>query len=378
MNVPFLDLKAQYLPIKDEIHAALDSVLDKTAFAGGPFVAQFEKEFAAFCGTEQAVGVGNGTDALWMALLALGVGPGDEVITVPDTFIATCEAISYCGATPVFVDIDEKSYNMDPVKLEQYIEVRNSQPATRSKLKGIIPVHLFGQMADMDPIMEIAKKYNLFVVEDASQAHGSLYKGRQAGSIGDAGCFSFYPGKNLGAYGEAGAVVTNNSGLADKMRILRDHGSSKKYYHQVVGWNARMDGFQGAVLSVKLKYLPQWNEARRKNAAIYNDLLAGFAGIITPVEMSYAKHVYHVYALRVKNRDSLISTLGEKGIGTNVHYPVPVHLQNAYKFLGLKQGNFPVAEKCASEFISLPMFAELSSEQISYTADAVKAYIGKS
>jgi dTDP-4-amino-4,6-dideoxygalactose transaminase len=378
MNVPFLDLKAQYLPIKDEIHAALDSVLDKTAFAGGPFVAQFEKEFAAFCGTEQAVGVGNGTDALWMALLALGVGPGDEVITVPDTFIATCEAISYCGATPVFVDIDEKSYNMDPVKLEQYIEVRNSQPATRSKLKGIIPVHLFGQMADMDPIMEIAKKYNLFVVEDASQAHGSLYKGRQAGSIGDAGCFSFYPGKNLGAYGEAGAVVTNNSGLADKMRILRDHGSSKKYYHQVVGWNARMDGFQGAVLSVKLKYLPQWNEARRKNAAIYNDLLAGFAGIITPVEMSYAKHVYHVYALRVKNRDSLISTLGEKGIGTNVHYPVPVHLQNAYEFLGLKQGNFPVAEKCASEFISLPMFAELSSEQISYTADAVKAYIGKS
>jgi dTDP-4-amino-4,6-dideoxygalactose transaminase len=378
MNVPFLDLKAQYLPIKDEIHAALDSVLDKTAFAGGPFVAQFEKEFAAFCGTEQAVGVGNGTDALWMALLALGVGPGDEVITVPDTFIATCEAISYCGATPVFVDIDEKSYNMDPVKLEQYIEARNSQPATRSKLKGIIPVHLFGQMADMDPIMEIAKKYNLFVVEDASQAHGSLYKGRQAGSIGDAGCFSFYPGKNLGAYGEAGAVVTNNSGLADKMRILRDHGSSKKYYHQVVGWNARMDGFQGAVLSVKLKYLPQWNEARRKNAAIYNDLLAGFAGIITPVEMSYAKHVYHVYALRVKNRDSLISTLGEKGIGTNVHYPVPVHLQNAYEFLGLKQGNFPVAEKCASEFISLPMFAELSSEQISYTADAVKAYIGKS
>jgi dTDP-4-amino-4,6-dideoxygalactose transaminase len=377
MNVPFLDLKAQYLPIKDEIHAALDSVLDKTAFAGGPFVAQFEKEFATFCGTEQAVGVGNGTDALWMALLALGVGPGDEVITVPDTFIATCEAISYCGATPVFVDIDEKSYNMDPVKLEQYLSTRYTQHPTPHTLKGIIPVHLFGQMADMDPIMEIAKKYNLFVIEDASQAHGSLYKGRQAGSIGDAGCFSFYPGKNLGAYGEAGAVVTNNSGLADKMRILRDHGSSKKYYHQVVGWNARMDGFQGAVLSVKLKYLPQWNEARRKNAAIYNDLLAGFAGIITPVEMSYAKHVYHVYALRVKNRDALINALAEKGIGTNVHYPVPVHLQNAYEFLGLKQGSYPVAEKCASEFISLPMFAELSSEQISYTADAVKAFLGK-
>jgi dTDP-4-amino-4,6-dideoxygalactose transaminase len=378
MNVPFLDLKAQYLPIKDEIHAALDSVLDKTAFAGGPFVAQFEKEFATFCGTEQAVGVGNGTDALWMALLALGVGPGDEVITVPDTFIATCEAISYCGATPVFVDVDEKSYNMDPVKLEQYIEARNSQPATRSKLKGIIPVHLFGQMADMDPIMEIGKKYNLFVIEDASQAHGSLYKGKIAGSIGDAGCFSFYPGKNLGAYGEAGAVVTNNSGLADKMRVLRDHGSSKKYYHQVVGWNARMDGFQGAVLSVKLKYLPQWNEARRNNAAIYNKLFTGVEGIITPIEMAYAKHVYHVYALRVKNRDALITALGEKGIGTNVHYPVPVHLQNAYEFLGLKQGSYPVAEKCASEFVSLPMFAELTEEQISYTAAAVKAGVMKS
>jgi dTDP-4-amino-4,6-dideoxygalactose transaminase len=378
MNVPFLDLKAQYLPIKDEIHVALDSVLDKTAFAGGPFVAQFEKEFAAYCGTEQAVGVGNGTDALWMALLALGVGPGDEVITVPDTFIATCEAISYCGATPVFVDVDEKSYNMDPVKLEQYIETRNSQHPTPHTLKGIIPVHLFGQMADMDPIMEIAKKYNLFVIEDASQAHGSLYKGKIAGSIGDAGCFSFYPGKNLGAYGEAGAVVTNNAVLADKMRVLRDHGSSKKYYHQVVGWNARMDGFQGAVLSVKLKYLPQWNEARRKNAAIYNDLLAGFAGIVTPIEMAYAKHVYHVYALRVKNRDALITALGEKGIGTNVHYPVPVHLQNAYEFLGLKQGSYPVAEKCASEFISLPMFAELTEDQLQYVAGEVKACITKS
>lgn len=367
MNVPFLDLKAQYLPIKDEIHAALDSVLDKTAFAGGPFVAQFEKEFAKFCGTEQAVGVGNGTDALWMALLALGVGPGDEVITVPDTFIATCEAISYCGATPVFVDVDEKSYNMNPALLEA---------AITPKTKAIIPVHLFGQMADMDPIMEIAKKRKLSVIEDASQAHGALYKGKLAGSIGDAGCFSFYPGKNLGAYGEAGAVVTNNTTLADKMRVLRDHGSSKKYYHQVIGWNARMDGFQGAVLSVKLKYLPQWNDGRRKNAALYNQLLAGTEGIIAPTEMAYAKHIYHVYALRVKDRDSLISALGEKGIGTNVHYPVPVHLQNAYEFLGLKQGSYPVAEKCASEFISLPMFAELTEEQIRYVAKSVIESLG--
>jgi dTDP-4-amino-4,6-dideoxygalactose transaminase len=236
MNVPFLDLKAQYLRIKNEIQAALNDVLDKTAFAGGPFVAQFEKEFAAFCGTEHAVGVGNGTDALWMALLGLGVGPGDEVITVPDTFIATAEAISYCGAVPVFVDVDEKSYNMDPNRLEDYLKSRDSQPGSRKKLKGIIPVHLFGQMCDMGPIMEIAGKYGLFVVEDASQAHGSLYKGRYAGSFGIAGCFSFYPGKNLGAYGEAGAVVTNDTGLADRMRMLRDHGSAKKYYHQVVGW----------------------------------------------------------------------------------------------------------------------------------------------
>jgi dTDP-4-amino-4,6-dideoxygalactose transaminase len=377
MQVPFLDLKTQYLSIKDEIQAALNAVLDKTAFAGGPFVAQFEKEFAAFCQTEQCVGVGNGTDALWMALLALGVGPGDEVITVPDTFIATAEAISYCGATPVFVDVDEKSYNMDPQKLEDLLKSRSAPGAMRSAaaLKAIIPVHLFGQTADMDPIMEIAKKYGLAVIEDASQAHGALYKGKPAGSMGDTGCFSFYPGKNLGAYGEAGAVVTNNASLADKMRMLRDHGSSKKYYHQVVGWNARMDGFQGAILSVKLKYLLAWNEGRRKNAQLYNSLLNGSNGVVTPTEMDYAKHVYHVYALRVKDRDGLIGKLGEKGIGTNVHYPVPVHLQNAYEFLGLKQGSFPVAEKVASEFISLPMFAELTEEQIRYTAESVKQFV---
>ncbi|HEX2964704.1 MAG TPA: DegT/DnrJ/EryC1/StrS family aminotransferase [Syntrophorhabdaceae bacterium] len=372
MNVPFLDLKAQYLPMKDEIHAALEGVLDKTAFAGGPFVAQFEKEFAAFCGSSQAVGVGNGTDALWVALLALGVGPGDEVITQPDTFIATAEAISYCGATPVFVDVDEKSYNLDPNRLDDYLKKRfASGSSAKSSLKGIIPVHLFGQTADMDPILEIAKKYNLFVIEDASQAHGSLYKGKMAGSMAEAGCFSFYPGKNLGAYGEAGGVVTNNAALADKMRMIRDHGSAKKYYHDVIGWNARMDGFQAAVLSVKLKYLSQWNDGRRKNAALYTELLAGKADCITPTEMSYGKHVYHVYALRVKNRDNLISKLGEKGIGTNVHYPVPIHLQNAYKSLGLKQGAYPVAEKCASEFISLPMFAELTEEQIKYVAESV-------
>lgn len=372
MNIPFLDLKTQYLSIKPEIDEAIQRVLDATAFAGGPFVAQFEKDFATFCQTDHCVGVGNGTDALWMALLALGVGPGDEVITVPNTFIATAEAVTYCGAKPVFVDVEEKSYNMDPTKLEEYLARRNSQPKNGGRLKAIIPVHLFGQTADMDPIIDLARKCNLAVIEDASQAHGALYKGKPAGSMGDAGCFSFYPGKNLGAYGEAGAVVTNSGSLAEKMRMLRDHGSSKKYYHQMVGWNARMDGLQGAVLSVKLKYLPSWNEARRRNAQLYNKYLGGIDGVVTPAEMDYAKHVYHVYALRVKDRDGLIGKLNEKGIGTNVHYPVPIHLQSAYQFLGFGQGSFPVAEKVTSEFVSLPMFAELTEKQIEYVAGNVK------
>ena len=269
MKVPFLDLKAQYNSIKDEIAAGLQQVLDNTAFAGGPFVAAFEKDFAAYCGTKHAVGVGNGTEALWIALIALGVGAGDEVITVPDTFIATAEAISFCGAKPVFVDVDEKTYNMDPAKLEA---------AITPKTKAVIPVHLFGQMCDMDPIMEIARKHKLFVIEDASQSHGAEYKGKRAGSIGDVGCFSFYPGKNLGAYGEAGAVVTSNDALADKMKMLRDHGSAKKYYHTYLGFNCRMDGFQGAVLSVKLKYIDKWNEARRTNAGLYTQALAGAKG----------------------------------------------------------------------------------------------------
>lgn len=372
MNVPFLDLKIQYVSIKDEIQAALNKVLDQTAFAGGPFVAQFEKEFAEFCQVDHCVGVGSGTDALWLALLALGVGPGDEVITVPDTFIATAEAITYCGATPVFVDVDEKTYNMDPNKLEQYLGTCTLGPKPRRMPKAIIPVHLFGQTADMDPILEIAHKYGISVVEDACQAHGALYKGKPAGSMGVAGCFSFYPGKNLGAYGEAGAVITNNPELALKMRMIRDHGQEKKYYHGCIGWNARMDGFQGAVLSVKLKYLPAWNEARRKNAALYNTLLNGADGVITPREMDYAKHVYHIYAIRAKKRDELIAKLGEKGVNCGIHYPVPVHLQNAYVSLGLKPGSFPVAEKVASEFVSLPMFPELTSEQIEYVATAVK------
>jgi dTDP-4-amino-4,6-dideoxygalactose transaminase len=369
MKVPYLDLKAQYEPIRGEIADAIQQVLDRTAFAGGPFVAQFEKEFAAFCGTRFSAGVGSGTDALWMALLGLGIGPGDEVITVPDTFIATAEAISWCGARPVFVDVDPVTYNMDPSKIEAAIT-----PKTRA----IIPVHLFGQMADMDPILEIARKRKLLVVEDASQAHGAEYKGKKAGSIGDAGCFSFYPGKNLGAYGEAGAVVTDNEELDRKIRMLRDHGQAKKYHHTMIGFNARMDGIQGAVLSVKLRHLPAWNEGRRRNARIYDELLGGIPGVAAPKEAGYGKHVYHIYAIRVSNRDPLIASLAEKEIFCGIHYPIPLHLLDAYKSLNLGKGSFPVAEKSAAEFVSLPMYAELTGEQIARVAAEVKGIISPS
>ena len=366
MKVPYLDLKAQYEPIRGEIADAIQQVLDRTAFAGGPFVAQFEKDFATFCGTRFSAGVGSGTDALWMALLGLGIGPGDEVITVPDTFIATAEAISWCGARPVFVDVDPVTYNMDPSKIEAAIT-----PKTRA----IIPVHLFGQMADMDPILEIARKRKLFVVEDASQAHGAEYKGKKAGSIGDAGCFSFYPGKNLGAYGEAGGVVTDNEELDKKIRMLRDHGQAKKYYHSLIGWNARMDGIQGAVLSVKLKHLSAWNEGRRRNAAIYDELLKGVKEITTPKQAGYAKHVYHIYAIRVADRDRLITSLAEKDIHCGIHYPIPLHLLDAYTSLGYQKGGFPVAEKAAAEFVSLPMYPELTGEQLSRVSAELKATI---
>lgn len=363
MNVPFLDLKAQYKTIKDEIHSAISEVMENTAFAGGPFVVKFEKEFASFCNCKHAIGVGNGTDAIWLSLIALGVGAGDEVITVPNTFIATAEAITYCGAQPVFVDVDEKTYNMNPNLLEAAITPRT---------KAIIPVHLFGQPADMDPILAIAKERELHVIEDACQAHGAEYKGRKAGSIGNTGCFSFYPGKNLGAYGEAGAVVTNDDTLAEKMMIFRDHGQAKKYYHSMIGWNARMDGIQGAVLSVKMKYIAEWNESRRKHAQEYDSLLSTVTGVIKPYVADYAKHVYHIYAIRVKQRDRIMTKLAEKGVSCGIHYPVPIHLQDAYSFLHLGQGSFPVAEQCASEFLSLPMFAELNKDQIAYVIEILK------
>lgn len=349
MQVPFLDLKAHHAGLRDEILSSIQEVIDASAFAGGPFVDRFEKDFAAFCGCEHAAGVGNGTDALWFALLALGVGEGHEVITVPNTFIATAEAISFCGARPVFVDVDEQTYTMNPGLLERAIT-----PRTRA----IIPVHLFGQMADMDPILEVARRHNLFVIEDACQAHGAEYKGRKAGSIGDFGCFSFYPGKNLGALGEGGGVVTHNPELDQKVRVLREHGQIRKYHHIAVGWNGRMDGIQGAVLRIKLRHLARANALRRAHAEFYDRELAGIKSLITPRRAPHNTHVYHLYVIRTPDRDALMRHLGEKGIGSGIHYPVPLHLQKAYQSLGLPAGSFPVAEQCAEQFLSLPMFPQ--------------------
>jgi len=362
MKVPFLNLKAQYDGIAQEVDQSIREVLATCAFSGGPYVERFEHEFATFCGASHAVGVGSGTEALWLALVALGVKAGDEVITAPNSFIATAEAISLAGAEPVFVDVEEGGFTLDPALLEAAITPRT---------KAIIPVHLFGQTADMDPILAVARKHGLAVLEDACQAHGAEYKGRRAGSLGDAGCFSFYPGKNLGAYGEAGGVVTSDRQLADRIRMLRDHGQSRKYYHEVVGTNGRMDGIQGAVLSVKLKYLEAWNEARRLNAERYRKALHEVDSVRTPKEMDYARHIYHVYAVRSQGREGLIEALAASGIACGVHYPVPIHLQRAYASRGEGQGTFPVAERCAQEFVSLPMFPELTEEQIAYVGRAV-------
>lgn len=366
MKVPFLDLKVQYESIKDDIHASFEEVLNKTAFAGGPFVASFEEDYASFCGVKHAIAVGNGTDALWVSLVCKGIGAGDEVITVPNTFIATAEAISFSGATPVFVDVNPETYTMDPSKIEAAITPRT---------KAIIPVHLYGQCADMDPILAVAREYNLTVIEDACQAHASYYKGNHAGSLGDSGCFSFYPGKNLGAYGEGGGVITNDDELAAKIRMFRDHGQAKKYYHSMVGWNARMDGFQGAVLGIKLKRLNDWTESRRRNGHLYTELLSGVNGVTVPVEKDYGKHVYHIYPILVDSPDDVIERMKEHDIFCARHYPVPIHLQDAYSSMGLTAGTFPVAESSAARELSLPMFPELSEDQIRYVCDVLKDVI---
>lgn len=363
--IPFLDLKAQYNSIKDEIDNAVLKVLNSTQFALGDEVFAFEKEFAAYCSADEGIAVNTGTSALHLALLAAGIGPGDEVITTPFTFVATVAAIDYTGAKAVFVDIDPVSYTLDVTKIEQAITERT---------KAILPVHLYGQSADMDSIMEIAQRHNLTVIEDAAQAHRAEYKGRRVGSIGDIGCFSFYPGKNLGAYGEGGIIVTSNPDYARTMRMLRDWGQERRYHHVLKGFNYRMDGIQGAVLRVKLRYLDQWTEARRRHAALYDELLAD-SGLKTPVAMPYSHHVYHVYVVRSLQRDTLQQNLNEQEIQTGIHYPIPVHLQPAYADLGYKRGDFPHAEAAANQVLSLPMYAELSPEQIKVVSAAVSESI---
>lgn len=351
--IPFVDLKAQYASIKDEVNSAIQGVLDSGQFTLGEEVAAFEREFAAYCQTDHGVGVNTGTSALHLALLAAGVGPGDEVVTVPFTFVATVAAIQYTGARPVFVDVDPHSFTMDVTALEA---------AVTDKTKAILPVHLYGQPADMDPILEIANRRNLRVIEDAAQAHGAEYKGRRAGSLGDMGCFSFYPGKNLGACGEGGMVVTDNPDYVRAIRMLRDWGAERKYEHVLKGYNFRMEGIQGAVLRVKLRHLKVWTEARRAAAAYYDRLLQS-CGVQTPVAMPYAKHVYHIYAIRTQHRAAWQQALQEQRIQTGIHYPIPVHLLPAYSDLGYMKGQFPHAEQAAAEVLSLPMFAELTAVQ---------------
>jgi len=362
MNVPLVDLKRQYLSIKREIDEAIQEVIDKSAFIMGEKVEQFEDDFAAYCGVKYGVGTSSGTTALHLALLACGVTGGDEVITVPYTFIATAEAISQTGARVVFVDIEDKSYTMDSEKVEQ---------AITKKTKAIIPVHLFGHPADMDKIAKIARKYNLVVIEDACQAHGAEYGGRRVGGLGDIACFSFYPSKNLGAYGDAGMLVTNDTELAERASLLRNHGYTGKYYHQVEGYNYRLDAIQSAVLRVKLRHLEEWTEKRRRNAKLYDELLEG-SQVATPIEMEYAKHVYHLYVVKVKNRDKLYLKLKQNGISVAVHYPLPLHLQEAYRYLGHKKGDFPISEACSESLLSLPMFPELTQEEIKRIVDIIK------
>jgi dTDP-4-amino-4,6-dideoxygalactose transaminase len=362
-KVPFLDLTAHHAPLRAEFDTAIAEVIDSAAFAGGPVVTQFEAEFAAFCGSRYAIGLGSGTEALWLALLACDIGPGDEVITVPNTFMATAEAITYTGAKPVFVDIDPRTYTMDPSQL---------QAALTERTKAIIPVHLFGQTADLDPILAFGQQHGLFVIEDAAQAHGSEYKGRKAGSLGHAGCFSFYPGKNLGAFGEAGAVVTNDEELQEKIRILRDHGQVRKYYHAMIGWNCRMDGIQAAILRVKLRHLASNNQLRRADAEFYNQSFAEVDEIVTPAEAVNGRHVYHIYAVRTPERDDMLRLLAEKNIGCAIHYPVAIHLQEAYQGLGYSEGDFPISEQACAEVLSLPMYPELTETQLLLVSDAVK------
>jgi dTDP-4-amino-4,6-dideoxygalactose transaminase len=368
MSVPFLDLQAQYAALRGEVLAAIDAVCSSSRFVLGPAAEDFERKFASYCQAQHCIGLNSGTSALHLALRLLGVGPGDEVITVPMTFVATAWAVSYVGATPVFVDIEPTTKTLNAELLSAAIT-----PRTRA----IVPVHLYGQPASMGPILSIAAEHGIPVVEDAAQAHGARYEGGRVGALGRVGCFSFYPGKNLGAYGEAGALVTNDPSLADQARMLRDHAQRERYRHETIGYNYRMDGVQGAVLSVKLPHLDAWNARRQKHALRYYELLLDVPAIGLPVIGPDRESVYHLFVIELDDRDRVAASLRERGIQTGLHYPIPVHLQPAYRKLGLKKGSFPVAELLAERCLSLPMFPELSDEQIEYIATSLIEAVAK-
>ena len=390
-KVPFLDLVTPHQELKAELMQVLDKALGNAGFIGGPMVEDFEREFAEFCAAKYCVGVNSGTDALRFAFMAAGVRPNDIIITVPHTFIATSEAISQVGAQIVFVDIHEQTYTMDPDKLREYLEQRCEvdgrtgglvERASKRRVVGIVPVHLYGQTADMDPIMELAAKYQLFVIEDACQAHGAEYFSkkenawRRAGSMGLAAAFSFYPGKNLGACGEAGAITTDDQAMAKRMKMIRDHGQAKKYYHDIEGYNGRLDSIQAGWLSVKLPHLAKWNEARRKLAHRYHESLAKLKEcMVIPEEAPWTKGVYHLYVVRVQDREALQAHLAEAGIGTGIHYPIPLHQQKAYQYLGYNTGDFPVTERVSREIVSLPMFPQLAASQQDQVVSAVKEFL---
>ncbi len=361
MNVAYFDLKTQYASLRSDVLYSLDRVCRDAAFILGEEVARFEQEFAAYCGAKHCVAVNSGTSALHLALLGAGVQPGDQVVTTANTFIATAEAISYTGARPVFVDIDPQTANIDPALIEK---------AITSRTKAILPVHLYGRPVDLDPIMEIAERHGLTVIEDACQAHGAVYKGRRVGSVGRAAAFSFYPGKNLGAYGEGGALTTNDDSLAQFARALRDHGQSKRYFHDFVGYNYRMDGLQGAVLRIKLKHLNEWNAKRRELAAIYRELLSG-AGVEMAQDDPQAECVYHLFVVYAENRDFVRQELEKRGVQTAIHYPQPVHLQEPYRALGYANGSLPFTERASDRCVSLPLYPELPEEQARYVAEAL-------
>ena len=386
-KVPFLDLVAPHQELETELLAVVKKAFSNAGFIGGPMVEEFEREFAVFCGAKYCVGVNSGTDALRFAFMAAGVQPGDIIVTVPHTFIATTEAISQAGAQIAFVDIHEQTYTMDPEKLREYLEGRCElkpetgeliERASKRRVVGIVPVHLYGQTADMDPILELAEKYKLFVIEDACQAHGAQYFSKKdnswklAGSMGKAAAFSFYPGKNLGACGEGGAATSNNPAMAAKMKMIRDHGQAKKYYHDIEGYNGRLDSIQAGWLSVKLRHLAKWNESRRAHAHRYHELLAEAKdAVVLPVEAAWTKGVYHLYVVRVQDREAFQAALAEAGIGTGIHYPIPLHLQKAYESMNFKKGDFPVTERVAAEIVSLPMFPQMTLEQVKEVAAKV-------